>query len=89
MFVALGFVLAAVTAAGWQQPTGEPFSRAIKELKPGLFVIPGYDGQVTGGNIAVRVTNDGALIVDSAFGAAAQEVAPKVRRLRPSRSDIS
>ena len=77
--VALGFVLAAVTAAGWQQPTGEPFSRAIKELKPGLFVIPGYDGQVTGGNIAVRVTNDGALIVDSAFGAAAKEVAPKVR----------
>jgi glyoxylase-like metal-dependent hydrolase (beta-lactamase superfamily II) len=77
--VALGLVLAAVTAAGWQQPTGEPFSRAIKELKPGLFVIPGYDGQVTGGNIAVRVTNDGALIVDSAFGAAAKEVAPKVR----------
>lgn len=78
--VAVLFLLAAVLAgAGWQQPAGEPFSRAIKELKPGLFVIPGYDGQVTGGNIAVRVTDDGALIVDSAFGAAAKEVLPKVR----------
>lgn len=54
---------AAATAAGsmtaGQQPTGEPFSTAITKLKDGLYVIPGYDGAVTGGNVAVRVTSEG------------------------------
>src|SRR5262245_27895217 len=56
--------LATIPFAAGQQPTGDPFSTEIKKLKDGLYVIPGYDGAVTGGNVAVRVTNEGTIIVD-------------------------
>jgi glyoxylase-like metal-dependent hydrolase (beta-lactamase superfamily II) len=48
-----------------QQPEGEPFSRAIRKLKDGFYVVPGYDGATTGGNVGVRVTSDGIVLVDS------------------------
>jgi glyoxylase-like metal-dependent hydrolase (beta-lactamase superfamily II) len=81
-FLALVFISiwAAVAAVrGGQQPTGDPFSTAIRVVKPGLWVIPGYDGQVTGGNTAVRGTPDGVLIVDTRFGEASKEIVPKVK----------
>jgi cyclase len=82
LIVALGLTVAALAAgpiAARQQPTGEPFSTAITKLKDGLYVIPGYDGAVTGGNVAVRVTNEGVIIVDDKFPPASTEIAPKVR----------
>ena len=69
----------AVPFAVGQQPQGEPFSTAIRKLKDGLFVIPGYDGAVTGGNVAVRVTTEGVIIVDDKFPPASNEIVPKVR----------
>jgi glyoxylase-like metal-dependent hydrolase (beta-lactamase superfamily II) len=57
--------LAAVAAAPAQQPEGEPFSRSIKKLKEGLYVVPGYDGATTGGNVGVRVTSEGIILADS------------------------
>src|SRR5262245_6995541 len=86
LLVALGLAGAALAAgpiAARQQPTGEPFSTAIMRLKEGLYVIPGYDGAVTGGNVAVRVTNDGVIIVDDKFPPASTEIAPKVRSVTP------
>jgi cyclase len=80
--VALGLTAATLVAgpiAARQQPTGEPFSTAITKLKDGLYLIPGYDGAVTGGNVAVRVTNEGVIIVDDKFPPASTEIAPKVR----------
>jgi cyclase len=82
LLVALGLAAAALAAgpiAARQQPTGEPFSTAIMKLKDGLYVIPGYDGAVTGGNVAVRVTSEGVIIVDDKFPPASTEIAPKVR----------
>lgn len=38
------FDVAAVLA---QQPDGEPFSRSIRKLKEGFYVVPGYDGATT------------------------------------------
>jgi glyoxylase-like metal-dependent hydrolase (beta-lactamase superfamily II) len=61
------------------QPKGEPFSTAIMKVKDGLYVIPGYDGAVTGGNVAVRVTSEGVVIVDDRFPPSSAEIAPKVR----------
>ena len=49
------------------------------KLKDGLYVIPGYDGAVTGGNVAVRVTSEGVMIVDDRFPPSSAEIAPKVR----------
>lgn len=82
LLVALGLAAAALAAgpiAARQQPTGEPFSTAIMKLKDGLYLIPGYDGAVTGGNVAVRVTSEGVIIVDDKFPPASTEIAPKVR----------
>src|ERR1700752_3188276 len=76
--VLAGAALAAGATAG-QQPKGEPFSTAIMKLKDGLYVIPGYDGAVTGGNVDVRVTNEGVIIVDDKFPPASTEIVPKVR----------
>ena len=71
--------LAAGSMATGQQPKGEPFSTAIMKLKDGLYVIPGYDGAVTGGNVAVRVTSEGVVIVDDRFPPSSAEITPKVR----------
>lgn len=75
-------VLAAVSGAG-QQPTGEPFSTAIVKLKDGLFVIPGYDGAATGGNVAVRVTGEGVIVVDSKLPTLHADIVGKVRSVSP------
>jgi cyclase len=84
--VALCLVATAVTAwAVGQQPEGEPFSTAIRKVKDGLYVIPGYDGAVTGGNVAVRVTSDGAIIVDDRLPPQSGEIAGKVKSVTSQR----
>ncbi len=75
--------MAAGSMATGQQPKGEPFSTAITKLKEGLYVIPGYDGAVTGGNVAVRVTSEGVVIVDDRFPPSSAEIASKVRSVTP------
>jgi len=82
LLVSLGLVgtaLAAMPFAAGQQPTGEPFSTEIRKVKDGLYVIPGYDGAVTGGNVAVRVTSEGTIIVDDRFPPSSGEIVGKVR----------
>src|SRR5262245_20779570 len=69
-------------AAG-QQRQGEPFTTEITRIKDGLYVIPGYDGQVTGGNVAVRVTGEGVIIVDDRFPPSSAEIAAKVKSVTP------
>ena len=57
-------------AAGQQVPTFTPEQEArlrIREVMDGLYVIPGFDGGQSGGNVAVRVTDDGVIIVDDKF----------------------
>ena len=67
-FVILGSML--TLAAGQQVPTFTPEQEArlkIREVMDGLYVIPGFDGGQSGGNVAVRVTDDGVIIVDDKF----------------------
>src|SRR4029450_6535567 len=75
--------LVAAAAAGGQQPRGEPFSTEITKLKDGLYVIPGYDGAATGGNVAVRVTSDGTIIVDSKLQVLYGDIVSKVKSVSP------
>jgi len=66
--VVLGSMMA--LAAGQQVPTFTPEQEArlqIREIRDGLYVIPGFDGGQSGGNVAVRVTDDGVIIVDNKF----------------------
>jgi glyoxylase-like metal-dependent hydrolase (beta-lactamase superfamily II) len=71
--------LLAATLARGQQPKGAPFSTEIMKLREGLYVIPGYDGAATGGNVAVRVTNEGVIIVDSKLPALYSDIVNKVK----------
>ena len=77
--------LAAVVAVkiGGQQQKGEPFSTAIMKVKEGLYVIPGYDGAATGGNVAVRVTSEGVIIVDSKLQTLYSDIVGKVKSVSP------
>ena len=66
--VVLGSIL--TLAAAQQVPTLTPEQEArlrIREVMDGLYVIPGFDGGQSGGNVAVRVTDDGVIIVDDKF----------------------
>jgi len=84
-----GLVLAATAAflaadaLGYQQPRGEPFTTAITKVKDGLYVIPGYDGAATGGNVAVRVTGEGVVIVDDKLTALYTDIVSKVKSVSP------
>ena len=68
---------------GGQQPKGEPFTTAITRIKDGLYVIPGYDGAATGGNVAVRVTSEGAIIVDDKLTSLHDDIVSKVKSITP------
>ena len=66
--VVLGSII--TLAASQQVPTLTPEQEArlrIREVMDGLYVIPGFDGGQSGGNVAVRVTDDGVIIVDDKF----------------------
>ena len=75
--------VATIPYAAGQQPTGDPFSTEIRKVKDGLYVIPGYDGAVTGGNVAVRVTSEGTIIVDDRLPPSSAEIAGKVKSVTP------
>jgi cyclase len=79
MLALVATALAAIPFAARQQPTGDPFSTEIRKVKDGLYVIPGYDGAVTGGNVAVRVTNEGTIIVDDRLPPSSAEIAGKIK----------
>jgi len=79
--------LATITTAGRRQnaPAISPDRLAeITAIRPvpgkdHLYVIPGLDGATTGGNVAVRVTNDGVILVDNKFPYSFERITEQVR----------
>jgi len=61
--------------------TPEQFERVQIQSVPGkdgLFIIPGFDGSLSGGNVAVRVTEAGVIIVDNKFVYSYQDIIRQV-----------
>ena len=80
--VVLGSIMAMV--AGQQVPRFTPEQEArlqIRGVKDGLYVIPGFDGGQSGGNVAVRVTDDGVIIVDNKFPYSFDFITEQVRKI--------
>ena len=80
--VVLGSIMA--MAAGQQVPRFTPEQEArlqIRGVKDGLYVIPGFDGGQSGGNVAVRVTDDGVIIVDNKFPYSFNFINEQVRKV--------
>jgi glyoxylase-like metal-dependent hydrolase (beta-lactamase superfamily II) len=46
--------------------------------KEGLYLLPGFDGNMSGGNIAVRVTDDGVIIVDNKYSYSYENITRQV-----------
>ena len=84
VLVVAGLVAAARPAA--EQPVTSERLAELTAIRPvpgknGLYVIPGYDGGVTGGNVAVRVTNDGVILVDNKFPHSFAMITSEVRKV--------
>ena len=80
--VVLGSIMA--MAAGQQVPRFTPEQEArlqIRGVKDGLYVIPGFDGGQSGGNVAVRVTDGGVIIVDNKFPYSFDFITEQVRKI--------
>lgn len=79
--------LAALGIAGAQQrPTLTPEQEARIQIeavpgKPGLFIIPGFDGNMSGGNMAVLVTDAGVILVDNKFADSFAGIMQQVRKV--------
>ena len=81
----LGLAVAAsvsVSVATSQEPptlTSDQQARLqITPVTDGLYVIPGFDGSLSGGNVAVRVTGDGVILVDNKFPYSFDEITRQV-----------
>ena len=66
-----------------QRPTLTPEQLARVQIHPvpgkaGLYVIPGFDGSLSGGNVAVRVTGNGVILVDNKFAYSASDIIRQV-----------
>ena len=68
-----------------QVPTADELAEimAIRPVpgKNGLYVIPGLDGSTTGGNVAVRVTNAGVILVDNKFPHSFEMISTEVKKV--------
>ena len=70
LLAAVGMCVMVTMAALQQRPTFTPEQEArlsIREVVDGLYLIPSFDGGQSGGNVAVRVTDEGVLVVDNKF----------------------
>ncbi len=76
---------AAIRVVNGQQepPQLTPAQQARLQIQPvkskdGLYVIPGFDGALSGGNVAVRITSHGVLIVDNKYEYSHAEITRQV-----------
>jgi glyoxylase-like metal-dependent hydrolase (beta-lactamase superfamily II) len=86
VLVVAGMTFASRPAAeAIQAPTADELAEmtAIRPVpgKNGLYVIPGYDGGITGGNVAVRITNDGVILVDNKFPHSFEMISTEVQKV--------
>ena len=64
--------------------TPEQLSRVQIHAVPGkdnLYVIPGFDGGLSGGNVAVLVTDEGVVIVDNKFEYSYPDIMEQLRKI--------
>jgi cyclase len=71
------------TYTAQERPTLTPEQFERVQIRPvpgkeGLFIIPGFDGGLSGGNVAVRVTDAGVIIVDNKFEYSYQDIIRQV-----------
>ena len=84
LIVPVGFGSMLMQAGDQERPIFTPEQEArlqISEVMDGLYVIPGFDGGQSGGNVAVRVTDEGVIIVDDKFPYSFDFITEQVRKI--------
>ena len=88
MKASIGLVLLCLCSAAYaaERPTLSDAQLALTDIrsvpgKPGLYVIPGFDGGLSGGNIAVRVTKSEVIIVDNKYAYSHDDIVAKVAKV--------
>ncbi len=83
----LSLMLLALATIGFttaqQRPTLTPEQLerlTIRQVpgKQGLYLMPGFDGAMSGGNVAIRVTGEGVIIVDNKFSYSYEDITRQV-----------
>lgn len=46
--------------------------------KEGMYLMPGFDGALSGGNVAIRVTNEGVILVDNKFSYSYEDIVRQI-----------
>jgi len=80
--VAVSIAVISLTSAQ-QRPTMTPEQLQRVQIRPvpgkdGLYVIPGFDGNMSGGSFAVLVTGEGVIIVDNKFSDSFSDIVRQV-----------
>ena len=76
--VMLGLLYFGFTSAQ-QRPVFTPEQLEMLRIRPipgkeGLYLMPGFDGGMSGGNIAILVTDEGVLIVDNKYSYSYEDI---------------
>lgn len=85
--IVLPFVISVVPVSYAQdRPVLTPEQVSLVQIhavagKTGLYVIPGFDGGLSGGNVAVLVTDDGVIIVDNKFEYSYPDIMEQLRKI--------
>ena len=88
MRASIGLVLFCLCSAAYaaEPPILTDAQLAITDIravpgKPGLYVIPGFDGSLSGGNVAVRVTASEVILVDNKYAYSHDDIVAKVAKV--------
>lgn len=73
-------------SAAQDRPTLTSEQLALVQIQPvpnksSLYVIPGFDGGLSGGNVAVLVTGEGVLIVDNKYSYSYPDIMEQLRKV--------
>ena len=81
--IVLVAALAPATLAAQRPPlTPEQQERVrIRPLMDGLYLLPGFDGNQSGGNVLARVTGEGVIVVDDKFEDSFEFITDQIRRV--------
>ena len=79
-------VAALSSSIAQERPVLTPEQLARVQIQPvagkeGLYIIPGFDGSLSGGNVAVLVTGEGVIVVDNKFPYSYEDIASQVAKV--------
>lgn len=82
----ISMMAAVPVSSGQERPILTPEQRARIQIhavpyKQDLYVIPGFDGSLSGGNVAILVTDEGVVVVDNKYSYSYPDIMEQLRKV--------